>query len=574
MRRTRAVGAGMAALVVAALMAAGCGGGNSNAPQAQTTANAGQNQINPLPYAQVKQGGNLNWPIDSTVVNFNTNELDGNDLNTVQLMNATMPQLYLADAKNNLTYNPNYLTGQPKVTMSGGRQTVTYEINPKAKWSNGTPITAADFIAQWKALNGSNGAYKVVTTTGYDAISSVTQGSSPQEVIATFKTPFSEWWTVFSLLYPASTNNNPATFNTGWVKQPLASAGPFMFASQDTSAQTYTLKPNPNWWGQKPKLSSITFRVVDDSAQAAALQNKEIDFLDVGPNATTYKQVQGFPGVDLRTAGGPNFRHITINGSAPQLADLQTRQAIAMGINRTAIAKALLGPLGVKNPQPLNNHFYLQNQTGYQDNSKPYGTYNPTQAAQMLTQQGWVVQGGTRVNSGQVPATAALKGKTLKINLVIPTTVAVSLSEAQLIQQQLKQIQVEVDINSVDVNHFFDQFVATGAFDMTVFSYIGTSFPITGSIGIYQNKQGDSWNANFSRVGTAEIDNLMNSAVRATNPQDAIKNANTADAAIWKEVMVLPTYQRPDIWACNSNLVNFGAFGFQTIDYTTIGFKQ
>jgi len=82
MRRTRAVGAGMAALVVAALVAAGCGGGNSNAPQAQTTANAGQNQTNPLPYAQVKQGGNLNWPIDSTIVNFNTNELDGNDLNT------------------------------------------------------------------------------------------------------------------------------------------------------------------------------------------------------------------------------------------------------------------------------------------------------------------------------------------------------------------------------------------------------------------------------------------------------------------------------------------------------------
>jgi peptide/nickel transport system substrate-binding protein len=564
----------MAALVVAALVAAGCSSGNSNAPAAQTTANAGQNQIAPLPYAQVKQGGNVNWPINSTIVNFNTNELDGNDLNTVQLMDALMPQLYLADAKNNLTFNPNYLTGQPKVQMSGGHQTVTYEINPKAKWSNGTPITAADFIAQWKALNGKNGTYKVVTTTGYDDITSVVQGSSPQEVIANFNTPFSEWWTVFSLLYPASTNNNPSTFNTGWVKQPLASAGPFVFASQDTSAQTYTLKPNPNWWGQKPKLSSITFRVVDDSAQAAALQNKEIDFLDVGPNATTYKQVQGFPGVDLRTAGGPNFRHITINGSAPELADLQTRQAISMGINRAAIAKALLGPLGVKNPVPLNNHFYLQNQTGYQDNAGTVGSYNPTQASQMLTQQGWVAQGTTRVNSGQVPATAALKGKTLNLNLVIPTTVAVSLSEAQLIQQQLKQIQVGVTINSVDVNHFFDQYVATGAFDMTVFSYIGTSFPITGSVGIYQNKQGNSWNANFSRVGTAQIDSLMNQAVRATSPQQAIKNANTADVAIWNEVMVLPTYQRPDIWATNSNLVNFGAFGFQTIDYTTIGFKQ
>jgi peptide/nickel transport system substrate-binding protein len=564
----------MAALVVAGLVAAGCSSGSSSGPTAQTTANAGQNQIKATPYSQVQAGGNLNWPIDSTIVQFNTNELDGNDLNTVQLMDALMPQLFLADAKNNLTYNPNYLTGEPKVAMTGSHQTVTYEINPKAKWSNGQPITANDFIAQWKALNGKNGAYKVVTTTGYDDITSVVQGKNPQEVTATFNTPFGEWWTVFSLLYPASTNNNPNTFNTGWVKQPLVSAGPFMFASQDTSAQTYTLRPNPTWWGQKPKLASITFRVVDISAQAAALQNKEIDFLDVGPNATTYRQVQTFPGVDLRSAGGPNFRHITVNGSSPNLSDLKTRQAISMGINRAAIAKALLGPLGVKNPAPLNNHFYLQNETGYQDNSGTVGSYNPSQASQMLTQQGWVVQGSNRVNNGSNPATASRKGKPLTLNLVIPTTVPVSLSEAQLIQQQLKQIQVNVTINSVDVNHFFDQFVSTGAFDLTVFSYIGTNFPITGTVGTYQNKRGNSWNANFSRVGTAQIDSQMQQAVQATDPQKAIQLANVADKSIWNEVMVLPDYQRPDIWATNSKLVNFGAFGFQTIDYTSLGFVK
>ena len=574
MIQMRRAGAVMAALVVVGVVAAGCGGGNSNSPTSQTTANAGQNEINPVAYDQVPQGGTLKWPIDATIVQFNTNELDGNELNAVQMMDAMMPQLFLSDAKNNLTFNPNYLTAEPKVATQNGHQTVTYSINPKAKWSDGTPITAADFIAQWKAMNGKNSAYKVVSTTGYADITSVVQGSSPQQVVATFGSPFGEWWTVFSLLYPASTNNNPNTFNTGWVKQPLTSAGPFMFASQDTSAQTYTLKPNPNWWGQKPKLDQIVFRVVDDSAQAAALQNHEIDFLDVGPNATTYKQVQGFSGVDLRTAGGPNFRQITVNGSSPQLTDVKTRQALSMAINRQAIAKALLGPLGVSNPQPLNNHFYLQNQTGYQNNAGTVGTFNPSKASQLLTQEGWIVQGNQRVNNGQVAATASQKGKPLQINLVIPTTVAVSLSEAQLIQQQLAQVQVKVNINSVDVNHFFDQYVAPGAFDMTVFSYIGTNFPITGSVGIYQNQQGGNWNANFSRVGTAQIDSQMQQAVQATDPQTAIKLANQADVSIWNEVMVLPEYQRPDIWATNSKLVNFGAFGFQTVNYSALGFEK
>lgn len=573
MRRSRRTGAALAGLVAVAVVAAGCGSGNSTGPEAQTTANAGKNQINPVPYDQVPSGGTLTWPLNSTIVQFNSNEIDGNDINFVYLTQALMPQLYLADAANHLTYNPNYLTSEPKVATTNGHQTVTYEINPKAVWADGTHISANDFIAQWRALNGTNAAYKVVATTGYDDITSVVPGSNPQEVVVTFDKPFGEWRGLFSLLYPASTNSNPNVFNNGWVKQPLTTAGPFMFASQDTAAQTYTLKPNPKWWGQKPKLSSIVYRVVDQTAQGQALGNGEIDLMDVGPDATTYRQVQAIPGVNIRQAGGPNFRHITINGSAPQLADLQTRQAISMGINRTAIAQSQLGPLGVTQPQPLNNHFYLPNQVGYQNNAGTVGSYNATAAGNLLTKRGWVLQNGVRVNNGSVPATAAFKGKPLTINFVIPTTITVSLQEAQLIQQQLKQIGVQVNIKPVDVNHFFDQYVTTGAFDMTVFSYIGSNFPISGSIPTYQNKTGDSWNANYSRVGTPQIDQLLATASQALDPNQAIKDANAADVAIWNEVMVLPTYQRPDIWAVNSKVVNFGAFGFATIDYTAIGKK-
>lgn len=563
----------MAALAGVALIVAGCGSsGKGSGAQAQTTANAGQNQIKTMPYDQVKQGGNLNYPLSSAIVNFNTNEIDGNTLDTVDVMNAVLPTLFLTDAVNHFRYNPDYLTGEPTVADVNGHQTVTYEINPKAVWLDGSPITAADFIAQWKALNGKNGAYKPVATTGYDDVSSVVQGKSPQEVIATFTKPFGEWRSLFSLLYPASTNNDPNTFNSGWVAKPLTSAGPFMFSTSDTNAQTYTVTPNPHWWGRKPKLASITFRAIDPSAQANALRNNEIDFLDVGPDAATYQQVKAIPGVDLRVAGGPNFRQITVNGSSPQLADLSTRQAISMAIDRNAIARTMLTPLGFPSATSLNNHIYMKNQVGYQDNAGVTGTYNPVAAGQKLTAAGWVVQGNQRVNNGTVPSTASQKGKVLKINLVIPSGVPVSLNEAKLIQQQLTQVQVPVTINTVDINHFFDQYVSTGQFDLTVFSYIGNSYPISGSAGIYLNKTGNSWNANFSRVGTPEIDAALNNALQQLDQNASIAAANQADKLIWNEVMVLPTYQRPDIWAVRSTLVNFGAFGFATPDYTAMGF--
>jgi len=192
----------------------------------------------------------------------------------------------------------------------------------------------------------------------------------------------------------------------------------------------------------------------------------------------------------------------------------------------------------------------------------------------MLTAEGWKVQGTTRINDGSVPATAANKGKTLKINFVIPSAVSTSASEAQLIQAQLKAIDVEVDINVVDGTHFFDQYITPGNYDFTVFSWIGSSFAVSGAASIYANVQNGNWGQNYSRVGSPEIDAAFAKAEADLDPHQAIVEANAADALVWQNVLSLTTYQRPDIWGVRSTLVNFGAFGFATPDYTAMGFTS
>ncbi len=579
MTRARRTGPAVAALAAVALLGAACSsGGSSGTPTQQTAANRGQNQINAVAYDQVKQGGTLHYALNGKIVQFNYNETDGTLADNFNVMAALMPSLFNTDAANNFTFNPDYLTGEPKVATVAGHQTVTYEINPKAKWSDGTQISAADFVSQWKATNGKDTRFKYSSTQGYSDISGVVAGpAGPQEVVVTFDKNYGDWKGLFSPLFPASTNDDPAVFNTGWVAKPLTSAGPFVFASQDAKAQTYTLKPNPSWWGRKPKLDEIDFVVIDPDAQTAALKNNEIDFLSIGPDASKYKTVKGFPGVDIRVAGSPNFRHITINGSSAELTDVKTRQALAMGIDRNAIAKALLTPLGVTGDglTELDNHVYMKNQDGYQSNADSV-KFDPKAAAALLDAEGWKVpaNGGTRVNDGTVAATAANKGKPLKINFVIPTGVATSASEAQLIQAELKTINVEVNINAVNVNNFFDQYVTPGAFDFTVFSWLGSSLPISGSASIYASENNGQWGQNFSRIGVPEVDQLFVKAQTEIDPKEAIKDANAADALIWQNVFSLTTYQRPDTWGVKHGLVNFGAFGFATVDYTAIGFTS
>jgi peptide/nickel transport system substrate-binding protein len=552
-----------AALILAlGLAISGCrngtDGGATDTKEDRIPQKADQNQMNPQPRDKVQQGGKLVWPSDTIPANFNYGQLDGTVLDGAFMLNAVMPILYLFDASGTPRYNPDYLVDEPKLVTSP-KQVLTYRLNSKAIWYDGTPISAADFIAHWKALNGTNTGFQTSSNTGYNQIESVVQGVDKFEVVVTFKTPFADWKSLFWPLYPASTNNDPKVFNTGWKGTFLTSGGPFKFQSYDATAKIFTFVPNEKWWGNKPKLDSIVFRVMDTDAQPTAMANGEIDLMDVGPSADYYNKAKVIPGVDIRVAGGPNFRHLTMNAQSVVLKDVKVRQALAMAIDRASIAKAELGPLPV-NPVPLGNHIFMQNQAGYQDNSSVVA-YNPEKAKQLLDEAGWAVQGDKRVKDG----------KTLAVKLVIPAGVAVSKSESAVIQNLLAQINVQVEVNSVPLSDFFDKYVTKGQFDFTVFSWMGTPFPISSGQSIYAKPTGDNIRQNYARIGSDDIDRLYHEAAQELDPAKAIEKSNEIDRLIWEEVHSITSYQRPDIWATKKNLANMGAYGFASIIYEDIG---
>ncbi|HEX5000280.1 MAG TPA: ABC transporter family substrate-binding protein [Terriglobia bacterium] len=555
------IGMFAAAALAVALACAGCwdrsGGGNN--PE-RISQKADQNQMNPQPRDSVRQGGRIVWP-SMLPSNFNYGQLDGTVLDGALMIAAVLPELFTFDAADAPKFNPDYLAAEPAL-VSSPKQVVTYRLNPRAIWYDGAPITAADFIAQWKALNGSNAAYQTSSNTGYNQIENVAQGADKFEVVVTFKTPFADWKSLFYPLYPASTNNDPKVFNAGWKGTFLTSAGPFKFQKFDATAKTFTFVPNEKWWGNKPKLDELVFRVIDDDAQPTALANGEIDLMDIGPSADYYNKARDIPGIDIRVAGGPNFRHITMNGQSPVLQDVNVRLALARAIDRAAIAKAELGPLPV-DPIPLGNHIFMQNQMGYQDNSGVVA-YDPDTARKMLDDAGWVVKGNRREKDG----------KPLTIKLVIPGGVAVSKSESAIIQNLLAQIHVQVEITTVPIDDFFDKYVAPGRFDFTVFSWLGTAFPISSGESIYAKPTGSNIRQNYARIGSDEIDRLYHEASQELDPAKAIVKANEIDQLIWAEVHSLTMYQRPDIWAVKKNLANFGAYGFASIVYEDIGWMD
>ena len=548
-----------------ALLIAGCGSGTTPPPSTAAPPTATSSSINATPRERLRDGGTFTWAMQQMPSNFNYNEIDGTNFDGAQVIGALMPVTFDNDATGAPVWNHDFLASDPTLSTTNG-QVVTYEINPKAAWYDGAPITWEDFYWQWKANNGTDEAYRISAANGYENIRSVERGKDDREVIVTYDPPFADWQSLFAPLYPASTNKDPKIFNDGWADHPLTTAGPFKFDSVNRTTQTITLARNEKWWGAPPKLERLVFRTIEASAQIDALANGEVDAVDVGPAADNYRRAVGIEGVEVRVAGGPNFRHLTINGTSPVLTDVRVRRALAMAIDRTAIARALLGPLGIA-PAPLNNHIYMANQQGYRDNSGDIGKFNPQEAARRLDEAGWTLQGSTRQKDGRV----------LEIRCVIPAARQESRQESELIQNMLAQIGVKMSIDTVPINDFFDKYIRPGQFDFTVFAWIGTPYPLSSVKSIFANptRGPDGQLAvkqNYARIGSDEIDALFTQATAEFDRAKAIDMANHIDELIWQEVHSLTLYQRPEIYAVKKGLANFGAFGLQTPwPYTDMG---
>jgi len=557
--RTRRPLALLAAATAAVMALAACGGGGGGGGGTQA-GEVGVNDINPRPVEQLQDGGDFRWPVASIPPNFNYNQLDGPNAATRDVLGSLVPFPILAEADGTVQPDPAYL--ESAGLTSEDPQVVTYTINPDATWSDGTPITWEDFRAQWQALNGSNEAFLVASTTGYEDIGNVERGEDDKQAVVTFATKFSDWQSIYSPLYPRSTNSNPEVFNTGWVDGIPVTAGPFKVQEINQTANTITVVRDENWWGDKPKLDRIIYRAIPTDAQVDALANNEVDFIDVGPDINAFTRVQTLRGVTVRNSLAPDYRHITFNGAQGSiLADPQLRIAIMKGVDRQIIGEALLGQVR-PDVRPLGNHIYVEGLKGFQENDEIVN-YDPQEASRMLDELGWTRQGDSiRMKDGQP----------LRIRDVIPTEVATSDQESRIVQQQLRQIGVEVQIDVVPIDDFFPGFVNVSDFDITHFSWLGTPFPASSSSSIYGLTA--DVQQNFGRIGNDRINELYAQASAELDEQRKIELANEADKEIWAVGHSLLLYQRPNIIATRSNVANFGAKGFAEVKYRQIGFTN
>jgi peptide/nickel transport system substrate-binding protein len=545
----------MLATLVLAL--SGCAAVDITAPEGVSAVGTASD-INPQDPATLRDGGNLRLSMSQFPPNFNPLHIDGNLAENAAMLKATMPRAFIIGPDGSATVDTDYFTS---VELTGTNpQVVTYTINPKATWSDGTPVSWHDIASQIHATSGADGGFAIASTNGAERVASVTRGVDDRQAVVRFAKPYAEWRGMFagnSMLLPHSMTADPDTFNKAQLRRPGPSAGPFMLSTLDRTSQRITLTRNPHWWGKPPKLDTITYLVLDESARMPALQNHTIDATGVATldQLTIARRTEG---IAIRRAPTPAWNHFTFNGAPGAiLSDKALRLAVMRGIDRTTIAKVTQRGL-TADPVPLNNHIYVAGQEGYQDNSKVVA-YDPERATRELDALGWKLHGKFREKDGQP--------------LVIRHLFYDASSTrqfAQVAQHNLAQIGVKLQLDSKAGGGFFTDYVNVGDFDIAQFSWVGDAFPLAGL-----NQISASYGeANFGKIGSPEIDAKIEETLQALDPALARARANEVDALLWAEGFSLPLIQTTGNVAVRSSLANFGAPGLADLDYTAIGFMK
>jgi peptide/nickel transport system substrate-binding protein len=499
------------------------------------------------------------FALDEDIAGFNPLQYADNEFVLQEIDNETLPSVYVIQPNFTVALDTNVVTSATETSTSPF--TIVYQINPKAVWSDGVPINAADFIYNWQAQSGSakykdvgNAAYLPATTAGYSQIKSVTSSNNGETATVVFSTPFPDWQSLFSPMVPAHIAEKVG-FNNGFQNFNAAaqvSGGPYEIQSYNKNVSLVEVR-NPKWWGPTGKLNKIIYDfILDDSQQPPAMANGEINMVNPALGSSTLlASLNAIPGTTTSVDPGLEFQHMDFNESNPYLALSSVRHAVAYGTNREQMIQRLVDPLTSKIGL-LGNRIYMPPQPQYQNTSGTYGAFNPSLAESELKSAGMTMGSDGYFHPNFGPE----KGQDFTLSISTTSGVEERLELEELFQADMKAIGVKINIQNYPAATLFGTIGPKSEFQIIEFAWVQSPFP-SGAYSIYCSYTnaslcGDNWD----HYSDPALDTVLNQAMSATSPTQEATLFNQADSIMWKDMATLPLFEEPTLFGWTSSYGN------------------
>jgi peptide/nickel transport system substrate-binding protein len=486
--------AGAAALVLTAAAACSSGGGGtaSSSPSVQTSNSS-------IPVSAPKAGGSLtvlegkgysgDWPLGLDPATNTTGDADQD------YYNAVYGQLFELGDKGKLIYD--LATGYK---YSNGNKTVTINLRPNVKFSDGSPLTADVVAWNWtrdlqsactcaptswmvKRVNPKNptsapapGVIKVINPTTIQVNLTVPDGAFINQMFDSIPN-----WIISETSFNKMGEKAFAQLPVG--------AGPFIMVSDSYSNQI-VMKKNPTYWQASqglPYLDNLTFKSVsgDEAAYEAMLSGEGQVYVDMSTPQLLTESQQHF---DVLTQLGTSPYDLQLNTAAPPFNNPKARQAIYAMTDFAPILSKIF-----KNAYPVVQGFTGPGGICYQPKVSGYQGYNPTLAKQLVKESG-------------------LDKVTIDLGTISSSPVASETTQA--LSQEWAAFGVKTTLHSYGLNALIQTFTANAGKSWQAMIQTAGAYDPAGGVGV-----GFRFNSTspFSGVHDPKLDGILAQAASSSD---------------------------------------------------------
>ena len=419
-----------------------------------------------------------------------------------------------------------------------GNKSLTFTIRQGVKWSDGTPLTAADVAYTFNLIK----KYPALDLTGvWSVLSSVTAtGNTVTMDFSTVAVPYFYYIADQTPIVPEhiwSTLSNPTTDP---ISKPVGT-GPFLMSKCSPSDITYTA--NPNYWQPGlPKIKKIQYPAYTSNTTA----NNDL------ANGTAQWGAQYIPAIDtFYKSKSPNYNYWfppTVNVSLvpnltnPLLSNVKVRQAMSYAIDRAKVST--IGESGYEPPA---------NQTGIVtptfssslDNSavSAWGSgYDPAKATSLLESAGFHMgSDGIMVNSA---------GQKLAFTVLNIGDYSDWVASVQVIQQELKAVGISITPDNLS-NTDFDADFYYGKYQLAYYDQQTFGPSAYYELNNWLNSAntapiGKVAGSNYERYSNPNTDKLLNQYATTTDPATQQSILNQIQQVMTTDVPIIPVVEAVD----------------------------
>jgi peptide/nickel transport system substrate-binding protein len=363
-----------------------------------------------------------------------------------------------------LTYRPAMATDLPKVSQDG--KTFTFTLRDDLKWSDSSPVTVDDFQYAYDQASREDNRYvqldilqdiAAFRTLDKRTLEIVLKDAKPRDVAlgivnVVAPVPKSIWsgrsWT--------DTATNPEILN------PSVVVGPFK-VSEFKIAERGVFTPLDTYFPGKPRVPRVEILANQQPTVAyESLKSGRANWVHALPPAQ-YQQAKANPDLDVKewTAANASYRTLEFNMTRPFLSDKRVRQALSYAVSRADLldlADQGMGMAQYSFVQPTNLRWANSAVQKYD--------LDLAKAMQLLRDAGYAVSNNQLQGKD---------GQAVKLQVVFPTSSTPRGKIAAYLQQQYKQLGIEVEVKGLDFNAYTDQVQNRRDFDISLAAYGGGS---------------------------------------------------------------------------------------------------